>query len=117
MAEKLRSVLALDYPRDLIEVLVVSDASTDRTESIVGTFVGDGVRFLRLPRGGKPAAINAAIPLTQGEILLLTDVRQILAPDSLQFLVWSKNLISLKTRDIVGLSCKAPCRRYEAISS
>jgi cellulose synthase/poly-beta-1,6-N-acetylglucosamine synthase-like glycosyltransferase len=87
IAEKLRSVLALDYPRDLMEVLVVSDASTDRTESIVGTFVGDGVRFLRLPRGGKPAAINAAIPLTQGEILLLTDVRQILAPDSLQFLV------------------------------
>ena len=36
IAEKLRSVLALDYPRDLIEVLVVSDASTDRTESIVG---------------------------------------------------------------------------------
>jgi poly-beta-1,6-N-acetyl-D-glucosamine synthase len=87
IAEKLCSILALNYPRDLIEVLVVSDASTDRTESIVETFASDGVRLLRVPSGGKPAAINAAMPLTCGEIILLTDVRQILASDSLQFLV------------------------------
>ena len=87
IAEKLLSVLTLEYPKDLIEVLVVSDASTDRTESIVETFKDESVRLLRVRRGGKPAAINAAIPLTKGEILLFTDVRQTLEPDSLQYLV------------------------------
>jgi cellulose synthase/poly-beta-1,6-N-acetylglucosamine synthase-like glycosyltransferase len=87
IAEKLGSILALDYPKDLMDLLVVSDASTDRTESIVETFACEGVRLLRVPGCGKPAAINAAIPRTQGEILVLTDVRQILDPDSLRFLV------------------------------
>ncbi|MEK7405621.1 MAG: glycosyltransferase family 2 protein [Acidobacteriota bacterium] len=87
MAAKLRSVLALDYPRELMEVLVVSDGSTDATDSIVESFAAEGVRLLRVPRGGKCAALNAGIAACGGEILALTDVRQTLAPDSLQHLV------------------------------
>jgi len=86
LADKLRSILNLDYPRDLLEVIVVSDGSTDRTEAIAQGFSSAGVKLLALPRGGKPAALNAAIPQASGEILLLTDVRQILAPDSLKLL-------------------------------
>jgi cellulose synthase/poly-beta-1,6-N-acetylglucosamine synthase-like glycosyltransferase len=85
--EKLESVLASAYPRELFDILVVSDESDDTTDSIVAAFAPRGVRFLRVPRGGKSAALNAGIPLLTGEILLLTDVRQRLDPDCMQHLV------------------------------
>jgi cellulose synthase/poly-beta-1,6-N-acetylglucosamine synthase-like glycosyltransferase len=87
IAAKLDSVLALDYPRELMEILVISDGSTDRTESIVENYAPQGVRLLRMPRGGKCAALNTAIPQARNEILLLTDIRQTLAPESLQALI------------------------------
>lgn len=83
---KLRSILQLEYPRELLQVIVASDGSTDQTEDIARTFSSEGVELISLPRGGKPAALNAAIPRAKGEILLLTDVRQTLAPDSLGLL-------------------------------
>jgi len=84
---KLQSILALEYPRDRMEVLIASDGSTDRTAAIAASYAAQGVRLLQLPRGGKPAALNAAIPQSRGEILVLTDVRQALAPDSVRLLV------------------------------
>jgi cellulose synthase/poly-beta-1,6-N-acetylglucosamine synthase-like glycosyltransferase len=89
LKNKLRSVLALEYPHDKMEILVVSDGSTDSSESIAREFVHDGVGLLTLPRGGKPTALNAAIAQTRGEILILTDVRQPLAADSVKLLVES----------------------------
>jgi biofilm PGA synthesis N-glycosyltransferase PgaC len=83
---KLRSILQLEYPPELLHVIVASDGSTDRTAAIAGQFAAEGVELLALPRGGKPAALNAAIERATGEILLLTDVRQPLAPDSLALL-------------------------------
>lgn len=87
LAAKLDSVLALDYPRELLEILVVSDGSTDRTDEIVRQYAPRGVRLLRVERGGKCAALNAGIPMARNEILLLTDIRQAVAPDSLQWMV------------------------------
>jgi cellulose synthase/poly-beta-1,6-N-acetylglucosamine synthase-like glycosyltransferase len=79
---KLQSVLALEYPADKLEIIVASDGSTDRTEEIAERFAARRVSLLRLPRGGKPAALNAAIGTARGEILILTDVRQPLEPAS-----------------------------------
>lgn len=87
IARKLESVLALDYPHDRMEILVVSDGSTDSTEEIVRGYADRGVRLLSVPRGGKPAALNAGIPETTGEFLVLTDVRQELEPDSVQKMI------------------------------
>lgn len=85
---KLRSVLALDYPRERMEVIVVSDGSRDRTEEIVRSFAGRGVRLLISPQAaGKAAALNLGIPAARNEILLLTDVRQDLEPASLRMLI------------------------------
>jgi cellulose synthase/poly-beta-1,6-N-acetylglucosamine synthase-like glycosyltransferase len=84
---KLQSVLALQYPADKLEIIVASDGSTDRTEEIAEGFSADRVSLLRLPRGGKPAALNAAIGKARGEILVLTDVRQPLEPPSVARLV------------------------------
>lgn len=84
---KLQSVLALEYPADKLDIIVASDGSTDRTEEIAERFAAQRVSLLRLPRGGKPAALNAAIGKAQGEILVLTDVRQPLEPPSVARLV------------------------------
>ncbi len=86
LRSKLESILALDYPKNLLEVLVISDGSTDRTDAIAREFFS-GVRLLRVPRGGKAAALNAGIADATCEILFFTDVRQKLAPDSLRHLV------------------------------
>ena len=87
LRQKLESILALDYPQELLEILVISDGSTDATDTIAGEFAASGVRLLRVPRGGKAAALNAGIGQARGEILFFTDVRQTLAPDSLRHLV------------------------------
>jgi cellulose synthase/poly-beta-1,6-N-acetylglucosamine synthase-like glycosyltransferase len=85
IAQKLRSIFALDYPRDLMEVIVVSDGSTDDTERIVSGF--GGVRLIALAGGGKAAALNAGIEAANHEILVFTDVRQELDPPSLKRII------------------------------
>jgi len=85
---KLRSVLALDYPREKLEVLVASDGSTDRTEAIAASFAAEGVRLLPLaPPRGKASCLNEAVPRARGEVLVLTDARQALAPEAVRSLV------------------------------
>ena len=84
LERKINSIFAQNYPRELIEVLVVSDGSTDRTDDIARSFADRGVKFLRVSRGGKAAALNAAVPLVSGEILVLNDVRQTLDPNCLR---------------------------------
>lgn len=87
IAAKLDSILALHYPAELLEVIVISDGSTDATDDIVRQYAARRVRLLRVERGGKCAALNAAIRQARNEILLLTDVRQAVAPESLQHMV------------------------------
>jgi glycosyltransferase involved in cell wall biosynthesis len=87
LRRKLESILNLDYPSDLVEVLVVSDGSVDETDDIAREFFRNGVHLLSVPRLGKPAALNAAVPRVGGEILVLTDVRQELAPGSMRRLL------------------------------
>ncbi len=74
LAAKLENTLALDYPKELLEVIVASDCSTDRTDEIVRGFAARGVRLHRQPeRLGKTAAQNAAVELAHGEIVLFSD--------------------------------------------
>lgn len=84
---KLRSIVSLHYPKELMEIIVASDGSSDRTEQIAAAFPDHPVRVLPLPAQGKSAALNAAIPVARNEILVLTDVRQDLEPDSLARMV------------------------------
>jgi cellulose synthase/poly-beta-1,6-N-acetylglucosamine synthase-like glycosyltransferase len=87
LESKLESILALTYPPEKLEIIVASDGSIDRTNEIAESFAGRGVRLLPLPRAGKAAAINAAIAEARHDMLVFTDVRQLLAPDSLAYLM------------------------------
>src|SRR5580658_4778505 len=57
---KLETILALDYPKELLQIIVVSDGSTDETESIVREYSDRGVALLLAPHSGKAAALNLA---------------------------------------------------------
>ena len=70
----IEGLLALDYPADRRHIVVISDASTDRTDDIVREFSASGVELLRMPqRKGKSAAENAAGAVIRGEIVVNTD--------------------------------------------
>ncbi len=86
---RLENLLALDYPRELLELVVASDASTDRTHELVEAVAArePRVRLVRCPRGGKVAAQNFAVPQTGGEILAFSDANATWAPDALRKLV------------------------------
>ena len=89
LAAKFDSFFELDYPAELLEFVVISDGSTDASEVIIeGIAARDArVRLLKVPRGGKCAALNAGLAHAKGEILFLTDVRQALDPACLRYLI------------------------------
>lgn len=87
ITKKIENVLASKYPHDRLEIIVASDGSTDGTNDLVAGFKAPQVRLLDLPRGGKNLAINEAVKIAQGEILVFTDADSILDSDSLSHLV------------------------------
>ncbi len=76
----------LDYPSDRLEIVVTSDASTDRTEELAEA---PGARVIRNPRGGKVAAQDSAVRETQSDVVAFSDANCTWAPDALRKLVRS----------------------------
>lgn len=88
MAEKLHNALELDYPRDLLEILVVSDASDDGTDEIVTGFEGHNLRLIRqTQRLGKSAGLNLGVGQARGEIIIFSDANALYEPDAIRNLV------------------------------
>jgi cellulose synthase/poly-beta-1,6-N-acetylglucosamine synthase-like glycosyltransferase len=78
----------LDYPSHLLEVLFVSDGSTDGTNEILRAAEGGNVHVLYLPtRGGKARAVNQAVERARNEILVFSDAATLFAPDAIRKLV------------------------------
>ncbi|MCU0498587.1 MAG: glycosyltransferase family 2 protein [Anaerolineae bacterium] len=72
IGRKLHNSVALDYPHDRLEIIVVDDGSTDRTAAIVRDF--PQVRLIQqTQRGGKPAGLNRGFREARGEIVVLSD--------------------------------------------
>src|SRR6266511_1020174 len=73
------------YPRDLLEIIVASDFSSDRTDEIARSFAKRGVHLHRQPqRLGKTAAQNAAVEKAHGEIVVFSDATSLYQPDVLR---------------------------------
>jgi cellulose synthase/poly-beta-1,6-N-acetylglucosamine synthase-like glycosyltransferase len=82
---KVGNALALDYPRDRLEIVVASDGSSDETVELARAAGAD--RVLDLPRGGKLATQNAAVREATGEVLAFSDANSWWEPDALRRLV------------------------------
>lgn len=84
--KKLDNLLALDYPRDRLEIFIASDGSTDGTDDIVRGYAAQGIQLLSLARVGKADALNTAAAAATGDILVFSDANSMFAPDALQAL-------------------------------
>ncbi len=84
----IESLLSLDYPPEKRHILVVSDASTDRTDEVVRRYESRGVELLSLStRGGKTAAENAAASHLRGDFVVNTDATIRILPHALKALI------------------------------
>jgi biofilm PGA synthesis N-glycosyltransferase PgaC len=89
LERKLENLLTLDYPAELIQLVVVSDGSTDGTEAILRSYASNprvNVVLNQLSRG-KASGLNDAFELAQGDIVVFTDARQEIEPCALRMLL------------------------------
>lgn len=85
---KIVSLIGADYPRELVEILVGSDGSSDKTEDIVQRFRHEGVGLLSFPRQqGKSAMQNGLVAVASGEILVFTDADSMVEASAFRHIV------------------------------
>lgn len=88
IAKTIENKLALNYPKDKMEIIVISDGSTDKTDEIVQQYSARNMRLLRQePRNGKTSALNIAVLKARGEILVFSDANSIYDSDAVRHLV------------------------------
>lgn len=88
IAQKIENSLKLDYPAELLQIIVVSDASSDRTDEIVKSFSERRVRLIRVEgRVGKTEARNVALKKVKADIVLFSDATTEYQPDVVKKLV------------------------------
>lgn len=84
IAEKIRNSFDLDYPGDLLKIIVTSDGSTDRTDEIVSGMHDKRLELRSFPdRAGKTTGLNRIIPDVGGDIVLFTDANAMFPRDML----------------------------------
>lgn len=82
---KLENTLEIDYPRDLLQVLVASDGSTDATNAIVSEYADQGIELFEvLNRGGKENAQKEAVAIASGEVIAFSDASTTIATNGLR---------------------------------
>jgi len=86
--DKLKSFLALDYPAEKINMIVISDDSTDATNQIVEKYTDKNISLvIQKPRAGKQSAHNLVLPMLDCDYVLSTDANSIFEPEAVKFLV------------------------------
>jgi cellulose synthase/poly-beta-1,6-N-acetylglucosamine synthase-like glycosyltransferase len=88
LREKMNNLRDMDYPRQKVQILIVSDGSTDTTNEILKSLPDPNVEVIFLaPRSGKATALNQAVLRARHEILVFSDASTLFAPDAVRKLV------------------------------
>lgn len=112
LPDKIANIRQLDYPPENVEVIFVSDGSTDRTNEILRAVPNSNAQTLFLPvRTGKPNALNQAVPRSRHDILIFSDASTLFAPDAV------KKLVRHFSDPSVGVVCGAVQLRGTSESS
>lgn len=120
IGERIRNLLSQDYPRNVYEILVASDVSTDDTDEIVRSFEKDGVLFLRSEkRLGKSALMVELSKMARGEILVFTDANTVFNLNTVNELVKPFAdpsvgcVVGSKQNSLSSVTCESVYWRYE----
>ena len=101
IAQKIENCLALDYPKDKLEIIVASDGSTDNTNEIVTRYQTQGVKLVALETNrGKSAAQNQAVVEAKSDIVIFTDADVMLHPSAVSKII--KNFADEKVGCVIG---------------
>ncbi len=84
--ETINSLLDVDYPRDLLEIIVVNDGSRDRTGDIVGEYVrGEGITYINNERNvGKAGSLNIGVEKARFDLVACIDADTVIKPDTIK---------------------------------
>jgi len=119
--------LEQDYPSDRLEIIVISDGSTDGTDDIVREFSSQKVRLIRREqREGKAAGLNEGVRHASGEILVFSDANSLFAPDAIRRMmenfadpeigyVTGKLAYKIRSDGIAGSGCNAYMKYENAL--
>lgn len=82
IADKIKNLLAIDYPKELLEIIIITDGSSDNTPKVASTF--EGVKVLHEDaRNGKSAAENRAMKFVKSEVVVFNDANTIVSSNAL----------------------------------
>jgi len=115
IAAKLQNALAVDYPPDLLDIVVASDGSVDGTNEIVARFAPRVRLMAQSPRRGKIAAINRGLELVTSDIVVFSDANTFLAPDAVRALVrnFSSEEVGCVSGDVALVGDRAQLAKSE----
>ena len=87
VADTLYSLLALNYPKEKLEIIAVNDGSTDTTGALLDSFASEVISVIHKENGGKHSAMNAALAQTQAEIIGCLDADSFVDSDALMHII------------------------------
>lgn len=88
LVDRIANIRQMNYPREKLKVVIVSDGSTDRTNEILQSVSDPNIRVILLPeRRGKSNAVNVAVQSAQHDVLVFSDAATLFEPDALRCLV------------------------------
>jgi len=99
--EKIQNSLAIDYPKDKITIIIISDGSDDGTDEVAQNYASQGVKVIRQEgRLGKTSAINLAMEQVTSDFVVFSDANAMYKPSAIKNLV--RNFVDEKVGYVVG---------------